>query len=77
MFDGNAFINELVGKNWMILIIIYGVFRAAFPNSKILNAIREGFSNLFPVFKKKELSTIRRRTGRNENLFLWIALKKE
>lgn len=54
MFDGNAFINELVGKNWMLLILIYGIVRAMLPNSKFLSAIGEAFSGLFPILRKKE-----------------------
>lgn len=54
MIDGNAFINEVVGKNWMLLLLAYNIFVVVFPDSKILKAIGEGFSKMFPVFKKKE-----------------------
>jgi len=53
MWDGNAFINELVGKNWMLLLIIYNVVAVIFPDAKWLKAIGEGFSKAFPVFKRK------------------------
>ena len=53
MINGNQFLIDLIGNNWMVLIIVYGVFRAALPNSRILSAIGEGFSNLFPVLQRK------------------------
>ena len=54
MIDSNQLLIDFIGSNWMALVILYGIFRAMFPNSKVLGAIGEGFSNLFPVFKKKE-----------------------
>ncbi len=53
MFYSNEFLIKFIGENWMFLLILYGIFKAMFPNSKILNAVGEGFSNLFPVFRKK------------------------
>jgi len=54
MIDSNQFLVDFIGSNWMALVILYGIFRAMFPNSKVLTAIGEGFSNLFPVFKRKD-----------------------
>ena len=54
MIDTNQFLIDFIGSNWMLMIIIYGIFTAMFPTSKVLTAIGEGFSNLFPVFKGKE-----------------------
>lgn len=54
MIDSNQFLIDFISGNWMAMIIVYGVFRAMFPNSKILMALGEGFSNLFPVFRKKD-----------------------
>lgn len=54
MIDTNQWLLDFVSANWMGLIIVYGVFVAMFPNSKILKAIGESCGNLFPVFKKKE-----------------------
>ena len=53
MIDTNTWLIEFIGKNWMVMLIIYGVFAAMFPASKILAAIGETFSGLFPVFRKK------------------------
>ena len=54
MIDSNQILVDFIGANWMALIIIYGIFRAMFPNSKILGAIGESLSNLFPIFRKKD-----------------------
>jgi len=54
MIDTNQFLLDFIGSNWMALIIVYGVFRAMFPNSKILTALGEGFSGLFPQLRKKD-----------------------
>jgi len=54
MIDTNQILVDFIGSNWMAMIIVYGVFRSMFPNSTVLTAIGEGFSNLFPVFRKKE-----------------------
>jgi hypothetical protein len=54
MFDGNAFINDMINNNWMLLILLYNILSTIFPDSKALKAIGEGFSKMFPVFKRKE-----------------------
>jgi hypothetical protein len=54
MFDGNAFLNELVGKNWMLMLLLFNVLTVIFPDAKWLKAIWKGFSKVFPVFKKKD-----------------------
>lgn len=54
MFDGNAFINELVGKNWMLLILAYNILSVVFPDAQWLRAIGDGFSKVFPVFRNPE-----------------------
>ena len=54
MIYSNSWLIEFIGYNWMALLIIYGVLKAMFPESKILSAIGEGFSKLFPVFRKKD-----------------------
>jgi len=53
MIYTNQWLIELIKENWMGMILFYSITRAMFPNSKILTAIGESFSNLFPVFKKK------------------------
>lgn len=53
MIYSNAWLIEFIGYNWMALLIIYGVLKAMFPNSKILQAIGAGASNIFPVFRRK------------------------
>lgn len=53
MIYSNAWLMEFIGYNWMALLIIYGVLKAMYPNSKILNSIGQGFSNIFPVFRRK------------------------
>lgn len=54
MIYSNAWLIEFIGENWMALLIIYGVAKAMFPNSKILNSVGDGFAGIFPVFRKKE-----------------------
>jgi hypothetical protein len=54
MIYTNQWLIEVIKENWMMLILLYGIVRAMFPNSKMLTAIGEAFSNLFPVFRKKE-----------------------
>jgi len=50
MINTNQWLVDFIGSNWMALIVIYGIFRAMFPTSRILTAIGESFSGLFPVF---------------------------
>ncbi len=52
MLYSNYWLTDFVGNNWMLLLIIYGVLKAMFPYSKILQAIGSGFSNIFPILKK-------------------------
>lgn len=54
--DGNALINELIGKNWMLFLLAYNILSVIFPEAKWLKAIGDGFSRMFPVFRgnKKE-----------------------
>jgi len=54
MIYSNSWLTEFIGNNWMGLIILYGAAKAVCPNSKILNAIGAGFSNIFPVFNRKK-----------------------
>ena len=54
MFDGNAWINELIGKNWMLLLLLYNILTVIFPGARWLKAIGEGFGKMFPVFRRKE-----------------------
>jgi len=53
MIYSNEWLIKFVGENWMALLIVYGMARAMFPNSKILGALGSGVSNIFPVFRKK------------------------
>jgi hypothetical protein len=53
MIYSNYWLSEFIGNNWMGLIILYSAAKAVFPNSKILGAIGSGFSNIFPVFRRK------------------------
>lgn len=54
MFDGNSFINDLISNNWMLLILLYNILSTIFPDSKAIKGIGEGFSKMFPVFRKKD-----------------------
>lgn len=53
MFDGNAWINDFIGKNWMLLILLYNMLTVIFPDSAALKAIGQSFSRMFPVFRTK------------------------
>ena len=53
MFDGNAWINDFIGKNWMLLILLYNMLTVIFPDSAALKAIGQSFSRMFPVFRSK------------------------
>jgi hypothetical protein len=53
IMDGNAVLNEIIGKWWMVMMLVYFILNTIFPDSKILKAIGEGFSKMFPVFRKK------------------------
>jgi phage-related minor tail protein len=51
MIYTNQFLTDFIGNNWMALLILYGIFRAMFPASKILAAIGGTFANIFPVLR--------------------------
>jgi hypothetical protein len=53
MIDTNQLFVDFVGKNWMLMLIVYAVVREMLPDSKILKALGEAVSNLFPVLKNK------------------------
>lgn len=54
MIDGNALINEFIGKNWMVLILLYNILTVIFPDARWIKAIGESFAKMFPVFGRKE-----------------------
>jgi hypothetical protein len=54
IFDGNAYLLEIVEKNWICLLLAYQMIRSMFPDNKVLKSIGESFSGIFPVFRKKE-----------------------
>jgi len=54
MIYSNAWLIEFIGENWMALLILYGVAKAMFPESQILNSIGQGFSNIFPKWWKNK-----------------------
>jgi len=49
--DGNALLNEIVGKNWMVLLLIYNVLAVIFPNAGWLKRIGAAFADRFPQFR--------------------------
>jgi hypothetical protein len=53
MIYSNVWLIDFIGNNWLALAILYGVLTAIFPDSRVLSAIGESFSERFPVFKKK------------------------
>jgi hypothetical protein len=55
MFDSNTFLMNLVSNNWLAILAVYGVFRAVFPNSRILSRLADYFSGLFPILKNRKL----------------------
>jgi len=61
MIDTNQLLIDFIGKNWMALIIIYGMVRAMFPNSKVLAAMGDGFARMFPVFRNNKETEGRKR----------------
>jgi len=52
MFDGNAWINELIGKNWVLIILAYNILSVVFPDAQWLKRLGSAFADRFPVFKK-------------------------
>ncbi len=53
MLYSNEWLIEFIGENWIALVILFGIFRSLFPNSKVLNAIGSAFADRFPVFRGK------------------------
>lgn len=53
MIDGNAWLNEFIGKNWLVLLLAYHVLDAAFPSWRFLDRLGEAMTQIFPVFKKR------------------------
>ena len=54
MFSSNQWLTDFIGQNWMGMVILYSIVRSMFPNSKMLNAIGQTFSGMFPVFRKEK-----------------------
>jgi hypothetical protein len=55
MFDSNTFLMNLVSNNWLAILAVYGVFKAIFPNSRILSRLADYFTGLFPILKNRKL----------------------
>lgn len=53
MIDSNTFLIDFENNNWMRLVMLYSIVRSIFPNSKVLTAIGDGVSNVFPILKGK------------------------
>jgi len=54
MIDTNKMLIDFVSSNWMAMVIVYGILKVSFPNSKAVIAIGDLFSGLFPVFSAKK-----------------------
>jgi hypothetical protein len=53
MIDTNTFLIDFINNNWMGLVMLYSIVRSIFPNSKVLTAIGEGVSGVFPMLRGK------------------------
>lgn len=62
--DSNGFLDDFVGQNWILLLLMYNIFKAVFPNSKVLEAIGATLSSKFPLLRQPE----RRRTDRQSEI---------
>jgi len=58
MIDTNTFLIDFINNNWMGLIMFYSIIKSIFPNSKVLTAIGEGVSNVFPMLKGRASANI-------------------
>jgi hypothetical protein len=54
MWNSNQWLLDLIGGNWMVMIIVYTIVRTIWPGSALIVAVGDAFSNLFPQFKKNE-----------------------
>ncbi len=53
MIDGNAILNEFIGKNWMVMLLVYNILAVIFPNAEWLKRLGAAFADRFPQFRKK------------------------
>lgn len=53
-YINNQFIIQFVSDHWVVIILIYGILKAFFPNSQLLARLAEKISGVFPILKKKE-----------------------
>jgi hypothetical protein len=51
----NEFILKFVSENWLGILLVYGVFKSIFPESKLLARFADYVSNLFPILKKGKI----------------------
>ena len=50
--DSNQFLDDFVGSNWILLLLLLNLWKAAFPNSKFLASLGATLAETFPAFKK-------------------------
>jgi hypothetical protein len=43
---------KLIGKNWVLLILLYNILAVVFPDAQWLKRLGDAFADRFPVFKK-------------------------
>ena len=53
MIYSNDFLMKVVSENWLGILLVYGVFKSIFPESKLLGRLADYVSNLFPILKSK------------------------
>jgi len=53
MIDGNALLNDFIGKNWMVILLAYNILAVIFPNAEWLKRLGAAFADRFPVFRGK------------------------
>lgn len=54
MIEGDIILREFVTKNLDCIIITFYFLQGLFPHSRILTAMKEGFSQVFEKFKVKK-----------------------
>lgn len=54
-YISNAFLVGFVGDHWILIVLVYAVLSSVFPNSKLLERLRDKVTNIFPFLKSKKL----------------------
>jgi hypothetical protein len=54
-YISNSYIMQFVSDHWLFLVLLYAILSSVFPNSKLLERLKEKVTNIFPFLKSNKL----------------------